>query len=210
MLDALYIYNKALDGEINLNEKLKYKKSNYMDASKKMNKYDYGDKIAIADLVGYAVTYSDNAAHNILVDYIGYNKLKEYGKSLGATKTLFGSDLFGEIDVYDSIIYLKELYRFINDNNQYSDELKQMFLDSEQNYLNIPELNIEAAIKYGEYGEYYHENGIVYADKPYLISILSTIGNNEKAFREINAKVYELHKIYYQEREKRCYSKIYE
>lgn len=210
MLDAIYIYNKALENDIDLDEEIKYKNNNYMSTSKKMDKYDFGDKVSLRDLVRYAVTYSDNTAHNMLINYIGFNELKNYGKSLGATKTLYGTDLFGEITVDDSIVYLKELYRFINDNNQYSDEIKQIFIDSEQNYLDIPELNIEAAIKYGEYSYYYHENGIVYDQNPYLISILSTIGNNEKAFREINEKVYQLHKAFYQERQNRCYSKIYE
>lgn len=210
MLDALYIYNNALNGFIDLDEEVKYKSSNYMGVSKKMKKYDYGDKIALRDLVEYAVTVSDNTAHNMLVEYIGFNNLKEYGKSLGATKTLVGGDIFGQINIDDAIIYLKELYRFTNEDNKYSEELKQIFLDSEQNYLDIPEENIQAAIKYGEYEYYYHENGIVYAKHPYLLSILSTIGKNEDAFRSINEKVYELHKTFYSEREKKCYSEIYE
>lgn len=210
MLDALYIYNNALDDNIDLDEEIILKKSNYMGLSKNLKKYSFGDKIPLRYLVESAIILSDNTAHNMLVEYIGFKNLKEYGMSLGASKTLIGGDIFGQINVDDAMVYLKELYRFINDNNKYSDELKQYFLDSEQNYLNIPEENIEAAIKYGEYDYYYHENGIVYAHNPYLISILTTIGNNEDAFRAINEKVYELHNTFYSERASRCYEIIYE
>lgn len=210
MLDALYIYNKALNDELDLDDTVTFQKRNYMGASKKMKKYNFGDEITLRELVEFAITVSDNTAHNMLVEYIGFNNLKEYGKSLGATKTLVGGDLFGQINVDDAMVYLKELYRFINDNNKYSVELKNFFLDSEQNYLDIPEDNINAAIKYGEYDYYYHENGIVFAKRPYLISILSTIGNNEDKFREINNKVYELHQTFYKNREESCYKKVYE
>ena len=209
MLDAIYLYNKAVDSDLDLDEEVKYSRNNYMGASKEMKNYRFGDYVSLRNLIKYAITVSDNTAHNMLVDYIGFKNLKEYGRSLGATKTLIGGDYFGQIDVNDSIVYLKELYRFIKDNNKYSEELKQYFLDSEQNYLNIEEENIYAAIKYGEYNYYYHENGIVYDEHPYLVSILTTIGNNEEAFRSINKKVHELHKTFYQEREKRCKEKIY-
>ncbi len=203
MLDALYIYKNADEGNLDLNDKATYKSSNYLGASKGMKKYKFGSKVALKELVKYAILYSDNTAHSILVDYIGKGKLKSFGNSLGAKNTLVG-DIFGSISAEDSYYYLKALYEYFETNTENSKELKKIFIDSDQNYLNLPELNIDAAVKYGEYPPYYHENGIVFSQNPYLISILSTIGNNEKAFREINKNIYELNNTFYTERENRC------
>ena len=146
----------------------------------------------------------------MLVDYIGFKKLKEYGNSLGAKYTLVGGDIFGEINVNDAMIYLKELNSFIENNEELGEGLKKYFLDSEQNYLDFPEQNIEAGQKYGEYELYYHENGIVYAEHPYLVSILTTEGKKESIIRDINKHVYDLQNELYKIRENYCHIKVYE
>ena len=179
-----------------------------MSDSKEMKKHKVGEKISLRNLVKYAITVSDNTAHDMLINYIGKSNLKAYGNSLGAKYTLIG-DNFGEITVDDALIYLKELNKFIEENEELGLELKQFFLDSEQNYLNFPDLDILAGQKYGEYGFYYHELGIVYAKHPYLVAILTTEGKKESVIRSINEQVYELHKKYYEEKEVACYNKVY-
>lgn len=211
MLDALYIYTNASAGNLDLDYLVTYKKSNVIDDSEEIKNYAVGSQICLRDLVKYAVTVSDNSAHDMLIDYIGIKNLKNYGQTLGAKYTLVGGDNFGEITVDDSILYLKQLNNFIN-NDKLGSELKEYFVNSEQNYLKMTEQNILAAEKYGQYGEYYHENGIVYANNPYLISILTTEGNDdyENIIKMVNQKVYELHQKYYEQRKTRCYSSIYE
>ena len=71
MLDALYIYEKASNGELDLNETMTYSSKYLRGASIKMGKKSYGDKVKLRDLVNYAVIYSDNIAHAMLLDYIG-------------------------------------------------------------------------------------------------------------------------------------------
>jgi beta-lactamase class A len=211
MLDALYIYEMASKGQINLDDEIVYQKSNVISASKEMKKYHVGDTVSLRNLVKYAITVSDNSAHDMLIDYIGYNNLKAYGQSLGAFYTLNGTDNFGSITVSDAIDYLTELNNYINNNGSLGEELKSYFINGEQNYLDFPELNIYASEKYGEYNNFYHENGIIYDEHPYLISVLTTEGNNDKeqVIRDINSKIYELHKLFYSERENKCYGTIY-
>ena len=203
MLDAIYIYKNADEGNLKLTDKFKYQSSHRLGASKGMNKYKVGDSVPLKELVKYAVMYSDNTAHAMLLDYIGKGKLKEFGNSLGAKNTMIG-DMFGEISASDSYYYLKALYEYFNTNTENSKELKKYFIESDQNYLNFPDLNIEAATKYGEYPAYYHENGIVFDKNPYLLSILSNKSNNEKLFRSFSKQFYELHNTFYTERENRC------
>ena len=203
MLDAIYIYEKAFNKELDLDEEMTYSAKYKWGASTIIGKKKYGDKIKLRDLVKYAIIYSDNSAHIMLLDYIGKGTLKEYGKSLGAKFTLMG-DQFGSISAYDSMVYIEKLDKLIETNTADAKELKSYFVDSEQNYLNFPDENIEAAQKYGEYEAYYHENGIVYAKDKYYISILTLHGKNEEVIRTINSKIYELHKTFHEERVKTC------
>lgn len=210
-LDALYIYTKAADGEIDLNETMKYSSKYRTGASKEMDKHKYGDMIPLRDLVKYAVVVSDNTAHEMLVNYIGRSNLKEFGKSLGAQYTLYGSDNFGHITASDAIIYMKAINDFINNNAELGSELMSYFLMAEQNSLELPELGISAGHKYGEYAPYYHDIGIVYDENPYIIAILSTekSGDFQAKLADINSKVFELHELYYKNKEQICYTQIY-
>lgn len=213
MLDAIYIYEKAMNNELNLDDTVTYKASNKQYASAEMKNYKVGDKVSLRNLVKYAITVSDNTAHSILVDYIGFQTLKNYGKSLGATSTLVGGDNFGTMNVHDAIIYITKLDELINKDVTLGSELQSYFVNSDQNYLNFPEENIQAAQKYGQYEIYYHENGIVYTPNKYYVSILTSEGQNksgfEKVIRNINTKVNELHQTFYQNRQDTCYNYVY-
>ena len=113
-LAALYIYDKAWNDEINLDDTITYTSKYKWGASKFMQSHKYGDAITIRELVKYSVIVSDNSSYQMLVDYIGKSNLREYGKSLGASLTMSGSDNFGYIDVNDGIIYMKAINDFIN------------------------------------------------------------------------------------------------
>ena len=149
----------------------------------------------------------------MLVKYIGYDNLKQYGNSLGATTTLehtvLGKDNFGDINVTDAIIYVQELYNFINENPTLGAELKSYFITSDENYLKDTENNIEAATKYGEYNTYFHNNGIVYAENPYFISVLTKLNSNKSIVTNINKKIQELQNVLYENRKNYCQQKIY-
>jgi hypothetical protein len=183
-----------------------------LGASLELSKHKIGDKISLRNLVKYAITVSDNTAHEMLVDYIGKNNLRDFGKSLGATTTLNSSDDFGNINNIDSMIYIEALNNLINESGQLGEELKAYFVESDQNYLQFESLGIKAAQKYGEYDVYYHSNGIVYDENPYFISILTLHGKNkfEKITRDINEKIYELHTLFYENRVNVCYKHVYE
>ena len=208
-LEALYIYTKASSGEINLDDTLTYNEFYALEDSKYMSTKYYGDKIPIRELVKYSVEVSDNSAYKMLLDYVGMDKLREYGYSLGAKNTLNTGDMFGNISTDDAIHYMQAIYEFINSNPELGNELKTYFINAEQNGLALPENNIEAAHKYGEYANTYNDIGIVYDKHPYILVVLTEEG--EKDFKsitkDISKKIYELHKLYYSNREEICKTK---
>ncbi len=206
LLDGLYIFTAAADGTLNLDDTIVYEAKYHEGASKGMQNHDYGEEIPLRTLVKYAIVYSDNTAHRLLLNYIGFNELKNYGKSLGALHTLDGGDNFGEISADDAIIYLQNTYDFIANNGELGKELQGYMLEAEENALKYPGLDVDVGHKYGEYNEYFHDIGIVYDEKPYLVAILTTHGNGNfmQVVNDISQKINDLHQQFKAYRVNEC------
>lgn len=211
-LDGLYIYMKAANGELDLNDKVIYSSRHKRGYSAGLINYKFGEGVTLRDLVKYAITVSDNAAHEMLIEYIGKSNLREFGKGLGATYTLSGGDNFGNITSTDALVYASAINDFINNNKILGEELQSYLLSADQNGLNIGN-DILAGHKYGEYENYYHDYGIVYDIHPYIVAIMTTEGwrsDFQSVIKDINFKVYELHNLYYENREDICYIEVYQ
>lgn len=208
-LGALYIYTKAAEGQINLDDTVTYLSKYKVSYSAGVSKHKVGSKIKIRDLVKYSVIYSDNSAHQMLIAYIGKSKLKEFGISLGAKNTLKGGDNFGNTSSNDGLIYMKAVNNFIENNGELGKELKEYFIQSQQNEISVN--NLKVAHKYGLYKKYYHNMGIVYDENSYVVSIMTLEGtrNKTKAVENISEKVYELHNLFKSNRENVCKLEIY-
>ncbi len=138
--------------------------------------YLYDNNIIDEDLKPYvkkAISKSDNDSHYYLINYIGKSNLKDYGFKLGATNTLSGNDNYGNTTVIDQVQYLKKLYDLTKNNY----ELKSYFINDCGNYLAIN--NITTMHKYGYYGKYYHDVGIILDDEPYIVIILTEHGEDD-------------------------------
>ena len=210
-LGALYVYEKAYNGEIDLDTELVYSKSLKMSSSAGMNNHKIGSKITLRELVKNSITLSDNTAHNMIINYVGIDNVRNYGLSMGATLSYTNYDLFGYINVSDAKIYLDKLYYLINNTDEYGAELEEYFLIADQNYLDFKDKGISAIHKYGEYEYIYHDIGIVYDEHPYSVVILTDEGkkDHETVIRDINSKVYELHSMFYTNRETYCSNLVY-
>lgn len=208
MLDAIYVIDKYLNSDLDINTKIQFKSIYNIPNSLFLNKQQVGSYISIKDLVKNAIMLSDNGAHLMLYDYLGYSNLKIYANELGATNALVG-DQYGSISISDALIYTKKLYELINKDEELGEEVKSWFIESDENYVKTD--TIPAAIKYGGYNEYFHNIGIVYATNPYYLVILSTNGNGKSGnmVKEISAKVAELHDLFYSNRQEYCTFKVY-
>ena len=213
IVEALYLFDKAEAGEIDIyNTKLTYESKYVHDFSTGMKKRKVGEEVTLEDLIKYAMTYSDNSAHFMLMDYIGVDNLREYAKSLGATKiSIIKSDTFGMQNAVDMNIYLHHAYELINSDSKYGALLKEYMLNDDTNALNINEDEITIGHKYGQYDTVYHDVGISFEEKPYYVSILTSHGRGKyiEIVNDISKKVNELHNTFHEERKNRCYTQIY-
>lgn len=207
IVDALYLFdnNINLDNEILLSEKAK------SISSKCLENYSANNNIALRALLFCALNVSDNGAHYDLIHYIGVNNLKNYAKNnLGVKLTINDNDLFGLQTANNTNIYLKRLYYLFNNSNQ-GDYMKKSMIDNNTNYLNLKN-NVDIFHKYGYYGSYYHDIGLVYDNYPYTISVLTELGNGDyqDIVNNISEKVYAIHDEFWKQKENYCNKLIYE
>ena len=213
IVEALYLFDKAISGEIDIyNTKLKYESKYVHGFSTGMKNKKIGEEVSLEELIKYAMTYSDNSAHFMLIDYIGVENLKEYAKSLGATKiSIIKSDTFGMQNTVDTNIYLHHAYELITGDSEYGKLLKEYMLNDDTNALNINEDEITIGHKYGQYDTVYHDIGISFEEKPYYVSIMTSHGKGKyiEIVNDISKRINELHNIFHEERKNKCYTQIY-
>jgi len=226
LVDALYLINKASNpdnpyfvNETNTDnvtkkldldeEKIIYENKYIAGYSSGLAKHKIGDKVSLRDLINYAISVSDNSAHLMLIDYIGFNNLKNYGLALGGKVILTGGDKFGNQTARDTNIYLKEAYKIISENKDYGPFLLEIMDNEDHNAFNKEGIKIYH--KYGSWDINFHDIGLNLEGSPYAISIFTThaYSNYTEVIQNIHDKVRELNDTFNKYRENKCYEEIY-
>ena len=209
LVDTLYLLDKINSGEISFDTKIPYSKTYYMKDNPCMEKYPAGEDIEVSKVLECALTVSDNIAHRIMINYIGFNALQTYGKSLGAKNILSGGDSYGYQSAKDMNIYLNKLYEDIKTYPESGAKIMDWMNNTYWNHLSFD--NSKMIHKYGYYGDNYHDVGIYFVDHPYLVSILTLHGasNYKEVVNNLSRKINELHNIYDKDVTTSCHKKVY-
>ena len=210
LFEVIYLVEEARKGNIDLNSTLVYKPSDARASSKGMKNHSFYDEISILKLIEYVLTYSDNTAHVMLINYIGVDTLKEYFSDLNLA--ISESDPY--VRNYNAIIAKKSLERVYDlwqTEDDYTDLMKTSMANSNLNYLSFDDKIIYH--KYGLYSVNYHDIGIYDGDNPYIIVVLTQYGNLERDIygakvQDISKKVYEIYSNNLKLKEEYCQSKI--
>ena len=201
LVDALYLIDKDVD----LTKTKKYESKYEMNYSKDMAKRKIGENVTLEDLMHYAISVSDNSAHAMLISYIGFSNLQNYGRSLGGKVILQGGDNFGNQTADDMIIYLDKAYELIN-TKENGKLLKDAMLNKDTNYLNFDDVVL--GHKYGSYNVYFHDVGIYFSGEPYLIAVLTTSDKNKSVVTNVSKKVYNIHNELIKSKTEYCNNQI--
>lgn len=226
LVDALYLINKAsnpdsshfaneennedINKKLSLDEeKIIYENKYIAGYSSGLAKHKIGDQVSLRDLISYAISVSDNSAHLMLIDYIGFDNLKNYGLSLGGKVILTGGDKFGNQTAEDTNIYLKEAYRIISKDKEYGPFLLNIMDNDDHNAFNRE--GVKMYHKYGSWDINFHDIGLNLDGSPYALSIFTTHGysNYTKVIQDIHNKVIELNDTFIKYRKDKCYEEIY-
>ncbi|MBN1623603.1 MAG: serine hydrolase [Clostridia bacterium] len=180
----LYLFKKIAEGALSFDIEMEYLEQDLEYGTGLIIKGDYGDKYTVAQLVEYSLVYSDNCAINMIIRLCGRDNILDYMMDLGAT---INYGLRHRSCPADMAVFAKELYdRNIENPGLYGIMVNYLentvFNDRINRYLPA---GVPVAHKIGNYinENAYNDIGIVYADNPYIVSLMSEQTNeNLEAF----------------------------
>jgi beta-lactamase class A len=189
----LYLFKQIKEGKVNPENTMVYTKEDYEGGTGKIQYAKVGSKYTIRKLSEYSIELSDNVATNMLLRLLGRLNVKNYMRDLGGTVVANNKNISCPMDM---AIYMKEVYKFSDENPELGKELMGYFENTIFND-RIPKLlpeDVKVAHKIGNQVAALHDVGIVYAKTPYIISIMSKGINEEEAYdviAEISRMVYD-------------------
>ncbi len=206
----LYVYKLYTDGELDLKTVLTYQKQHYVGGSGYIQFQPVGSTYTIKELTRRAIVDSDNIAYTMLSYYVSNKGVKDYWKNLGANY-FWSGNIWGSITSYDGSIYMKQLYKFINENPQVKEELLNYHFNSVARLIFLDNKDIKIAHKSGWNSAAIHDTAIVFDKQPYVLAIMSLKGNLNfyPFFNRASNLINEFHNLYWQEKSSYCYNKVF-
>lgn len=194
---AMLYYDKIAEGEIQINQTYQYLESYNEDVGVLASNYSEGDYISLKYILEVLIVNSDNTAGHMLFESLGgwrtyltdRNKYSDYE---------YGEEFFEEANNQISTSYMNDTLRYLYDNSdKYEMLLSNMKTATRNMYLDV-EIDSPTAQKYGMYGSALNAAGIVYAENPYSICVLTSAGMDKG--QEIIANINEICYSYFNEK----------
>lgn len=202
----IYIYQLASENKTSLEEKITYTPHYYNTGSGILKNMSFNVAYPISELVKYSILYSDNAAHNMLIDTYGRGNILNFYQTTLGTKIIFTSySNWGETTASDASAYMKYLYNFYLNNEEYGNELMTLFINSGYKKIKGKEGQLVAS-KSGFSGTVIHDAAIVFSDNPYILVVLTNKGyeDYQSFFNEVSEKISYLHERYWANKINEC------
>lgn len=189
LFTVMCLYDYVHKNIIDINEEMYYSPNDYEGGTGIMQYMNLNRGFTLKELADYSIKNSDNIAFNMILRRIGFREVLNYyediiGHEIGSPITMSASD---------GAKLLLKVYEN-NDNNPYYEDLINNLKDTEfknriEQYLPI----YSVAHKIGSYDSYIHDIGIVYTDRPYILTIFTNgIANAEDKIANISKIIYEL------------------
>ena len=196
---AIYLYEQAEKGLVDLDEQLIYTAAYYNTGSGWLKNREFNQSYTVRELISYAIIPSDNAAHNMLMDRYGRINMYNFWTKKGTTSIFRDYSNWGVINANDATIYMKELYDYYNTDTELSNELMKNFTSVTFKPLSGKNGSRNTANKSGWSGTAFHDTAIVFDDNPYILVVLSNVGYSDYTylFNLTSKVVSELHEEYW-------------
>lgn len=188
----LYLYKQIKSGVIDPQDKLTYLQEDYEGGTGDIRYESIGNRYEIKELSRLSIVSSDNVASNMLKRLLGMSNVKQYMRELG------GSIVDEDKNIscpQDMGIYMKEVYDFYTQDKAAGNGLMESLLNTEFND-RIPALlpkGVKVAHKIGTQVEVVNDVGIIFAQNPYILSVMSKDVDEDEApkvLARISEKVY--------------------
>ncbi|MBO4220624.1 MAG: serine hydrolase [Clostridia bacterium] len=211
--DVSAAYKAAEDDRVNNDGELVFKDEKFdiehqtwvlTDAAKKtgsgkLYNMSAGEEFTYLQLIEYSIRDSDNTAFYELRNTFGYDSFYADAARLGVKSINYG---FNSLSAQDAGKFLRFVYEFMESDERFGEILKGYLTSTKFNIL-IPSAvyPTTTAHKYGWDADAYHDAGIVYADKPYVVVVMTDMdegGDEVNSFiQKIIRKINQMHKNFY-------------
>lgn len=195
----IYLYEKASEGLIDLNEKLVYTGAFYSTGSGVLKSKAVNTSYTVEELIYYAIHYSDNIAYAMLMNRFSRGDILAFWTNLGTKHIFTQNTIWGITSARDASIYMKELYRFSKENDVYGTKLMEYFKGADWKLVTDKDGNLKTASKGGWAGTAIHDAAIVFDENPYILIVMSNTGesNYSYLFKNASKLVGNLHEEYW-------------
>ena len=198
---GLYVIKQIESGEASFDDKVVYNKAKHYKGGGGTIKYsEDGSVYTVRELMEKMITISDNVAYMMIHSHFGYEGYNEMISSMGCTKWLDHIVKFGYFRACEMGIIWREIYRMYCETETgkwYMELLKKanhsFFDDSMYDSYTI-------AHKAGWGAEAQNESGVVFAEHPYTVAVLTGRNGNKndgKNITEILLCIDEIMKEYF-------------
>ncbi|NDI33265.1 serine hydrolase [Chengkuizengella sediminis] len=194
---AVYIYQEAANGNLNLDQKLTYSIYHYYEGSGVIQFQPFGTQYTIRELVKKMVVHSDNVAYIMLTEKMGRANFISFLKEIGG-KNVFPNG-YNRLSAEDLATYAKSLNEFIDEHELLGQELLDVFVYTDYNDTipaGVSELNVAHKVGYLPLELVYHDVGIVYDEQPYILVIMTKGIPYEKVRGVIAQTTKKIHNIH--------------
>lgn len=192
------MYSEAENGNLNLNRVYTLKDSDKIGGSGSLYYEPAGTELSLRDLVWKMGHESDNTAFNIARNMLGDSEIEVYMKNIGMTHTSLKNN---ETTPRDMGIFFKKLWEMKLVEEGGRDEILNSLTGTiYENWLpsGLPD-SLVVAHKFGREVNVVNDAGIVFANNPYIIVVLSKgviYKEADSALPEISRIVFQLQEGY--------------
>jgi beta-lactamase class A len=194
----LYLFKNIEDGLINPEDLMTYTQEDYEGGTGSIQFEEIGSEYTIRELSKLSIEVSDNIATNMLIRLLDRKKFKDYMNEQDGIVLDYSIDIYRNVSCpKDMALYMKKVYEFYRNNEKLGGELMNYFENTVFND-RIPKLlpkEVRVAHKVGTQVKTFNDVAIVFANEPYIISIMSkNIEDQAEAYdviANISKKVYD-------------------
>jgi len=175
---AMYCFKQIAAGNAKYNDTMKYEEKHFIKGSGSTQDSVFGTVFTIKALLYRQLYNSDNVAHLMLVDFFGYDGYNQMMNDLGVEHTIGRASKYGDFTPQELGLIWQEIYNF-KDTCEEGKLFWEYLTSNLYNEIDVAldEKYPETAHKSGWNSKGYHEAGIVMAERPYVVVVMTETGN---------------------------------
>jgi len=188
----MLMYDMVQDGEIDINEELKFVKDDFEEGAGILQGMDLSKPVAIKTLSEFSIIYSDNIAINMLLRRVGKESRFSYIEEIVGHPIVYEGN---NITAKDYSEILKRLYFNPEGNTYYTSMIETMKKTECHDRIDkyIPREIV--AHKMGNFNETVNDTAIVYKDNPYILVVFTDeISDANEVIGQVSKIVYDAQK----------------